>query len=121
MATNHQDADTIQKINRMAKDVATKLATRTGDDMDPEASFYDDGRVNLEYRPSEDSFNPVSRLSVRYSPKNDSITVVEKGAKSQMPVYIFNGAKSEKPHVFLQGPWQQMLESLHSQIPQRAG
>ena len=51
MATDHEKADTIRRINRMAKDVATGLATKTGDELDPKASIYDGGRISLRYSP----------------------------------------------------------------------
>ena len=101
MAADHEKADTILRINQMAKDVATELATKTGDELDPEASIYDD-----------------SRISLRYSPKDDSVTVVVNEPQGRTPVYIFSGTKSEKPHVFLQGSWQQVLESLHRKVPE---
>ena len=101
MAADHEKAGTILRINRMARDVATGLATKTGDELDPKASIYDGGRISL-----------------RYSPQDDSVTVVVNEPRGRTPVYIFSGAKSEKPHVFLQGSWQQVLESLHRKVPE---
>ena len=101
MATDDEKVDTILRINQMAKEVATGSPTKTGDELDPKASIYDGGRISL-----------------RYSPKDDSITVVVNEPRGRTPVYIFSGAKSEKPHVFLQGSWQQVLESLHRKVPE---
>ena len=99
MATGQEKTDTILRINRMAKEVATGTPTKTGDELDPEASIYDDGNISL-----------------RYGPKDDSITVIVNEPWGRMPVYIFSGAKPEKPHVFLQGPWSGMLEALHRKV-----
>ena len=99
MATGQEKTETTLRINRMVREVATGIPTKTGDELDQKASIYDDGNISL-----------------RYGPKDDSITVIVNEPWGRMPVYIFSGSKPEKPHVFLQGPWDRMLEALHRKV-----
>ena len=99
MATGHEKTDSILRINRMVREVATGIPSKTGDELDPEASIYHDCRISL-----------------RYGPKDDSITVIVNEPWGRMPVYISSGTKPEEPHVFLQGPWSRMLEALHRKV-----
>ena len=100
MKGDSENTDTILRINRMAKEVATGIPTKTGDERDPEASIYDDGRIN-----------------VRYSPKNGFITIVANGHQGRMLVYLVGGPRPEKPQLFIQGSWERALESLHRNLP----
>lgn len=104
MSIGHEKTETILRINRMVREVATGIPTKTGDELDPEASIYRDCRISL-----------------RYGPKDDSITVIVNEPWGRMPVYIFSGARPEEPHVFLQGPWSGMLEALHRKVVDTQG
>lgn len=84
------------------REVATGIPSKTGDELDPEASIYHDGSISL-----------------RYGPKDDSITVIVNEPRGKMPVYISSGTKPEEPHVFLHGPWSGMLEALHRKVAER--